>query len=179
MLNPQTYRNALLFAAKHHHSFGELLPGSEIPYFAHPVNVAMEVWSAHCQSPDFDLDYALEVALLHDVVEHTAVPIEKVETQFGNRVAKGVLALTKNFELEESNQLMDSLARVKKCPIEVQLVKLADRIDKLSTPNPERVGEKMKAYLESSRMILSELKGANTILEERLEGIIAEKFGMT
>ena len=45
---------------------------------------------------EFDLDFAVQVALLHDIIEDTATTYDELAEHFGSKVADGVLALTKN-----------------------------------------------------------------------------------
>lgn len=56
----------------------------------------MEVIIAGSQTPGFDLDLALQVALLHDTLEDTETTFGEVSEMFGPDIAAGVLALTKN-----------------------------------------------------------------------------------
>jgi guanosine-3',5'-bis(diphosphate) 3'-pyrophosphohydrolase len=73
------------------------LPASQIPYVVHLSNVAMEILFAAQHTPGFNTALALQVALLHDVIEDTATTLLELEQQFGTEVAAGVLALTKNY----------------------------------------------------------------------------------
>lgn len=50
-------------------------------YISHPLNVALVL-------ADFHLDVETYIAaLLHDVVEDTKVPIEKIKKEFGENIA--------------------------------------------------------------------------------------------
>ena len=53
-------------------------------------------WSKH---KNFDINTAVQIALLHDVLEDTDTTYEELEETFGNDVATGVLTLTKQTEL--------------------------------------------------------------------------------
>ena len=67
-------------------------------------------------------------------MEDTPATFEEISISFGLEVAEGVLALTKNQDLPKSEQMLDSLSRIKDQPKEVKAVKLADRITNLQEP---------------------------------------------
>ena len=70
----------------------------------------MEVFMTHKKEPNFNIDLAIQLALLHDVLEDTPLSFKELEDTFGNIVATGVLALTKNASLDKKDQMEDSLA---------------------------------------------------------------------
>ncbi len=130
--SPEIYDRAWRFAAAAH--LGQKLPGTDLPYAVHVALVCMEVMAALRAEPGWDEDLAVQCALLHDVVEDTAVSGEEVRATFGASVAAGVLALSKDPALPRSEQMADSLRRIREQPREVWLVKLADRITNLAPP---------------------------------------------
>jgi GTP diphosphokinase / guanosine-3',5'-bis(diphosphate) 3'-diphosphatase len=84
-------RRAYEFAAEQHKSQTRL---SGEPYLSHPVEVA------HLLA-DMKLDVtSLCAAILHDVVEDTKQPIEKISEQFGVDVARLVEGVTKISKLD-------------------------------------------------------------------------------
>jgi (p)ppGpp synthase/HD superfamily hydrolase len=86
------YTKAWNFASYAHKD--QNMPGSDLPYITHIGNVAMEVMSAIVQSNGVnDPDLSVQCALLHDVIEDTHITYEQVNTEFGQKVADGVLAL--------------------------------------------------------------------------------------
>lgn len=115
-------------------------------------------------------------ALLHDTVEDTAVTYEQVAAGFGQPVADGVLALTKDEGLPKGEQMPDSLRRIKRQPREVWLVKLADRIVNLQPPPKHWQAERIAAYKVESDSILAALGEASPLLAERLAAKI-EAYG--
>ena len=132
-MTQEIYQKTMRFAGEKHHD--QLFPGSSANYLLHIASVSMEILLAFQHSPDFDLDFAVQLAILHDVIEDTDTTFEELEEQFGERVAAGVLALTKNDNLpSKSAKMMDSLARINRQPKEVGMVKLADRITNLQEP---------------------------------------------
>ncbi len=174
-MNVQTiYQHALAFAARKHDASGEKVKGTDLPYLVHVVNVAMEILIAAPQSGEFDLALAVQVALLHDTVEDTNTTIEEIEQLFGHHIAVGVQALTKDESLPEDEQIKDSVRRIKSLPKEIGSVKLADRITNLMPPPAGWSNEKIKHYIEDSKMILKELQACNIYLANRLVDKIKE-----
>src|SRR6202041_766107 len=123
-------RRAYDFAAEQHKSQTRL---SGEPYLSHPVEVA------HLLA-DMKLDVtSLCAALLHDVVEDTKQPIEKITEQFGADVARLVEGVTKISKLDllapEDRQAENVrkmlLAMVN--DVRVVMVKLADRLHNMRT----------------------------------------------
>jgi len=68
-MTQELYQKAIRFAGAKHAK--QQVPGTKTNYLAHVSNVAMEVMLAHAQQPDFDLDFAVQLALLHDTLEDT------------------------------------------------------------------------------------------------------------
>jgi len=113
-------------------------------------------------------DFAIQCALLHDIIEDQDYEYEEVNKNFGKKVADGVLALTKNNKLEESKQMKDSLERIKQQPREIWMVKLADRITNLQKPPKHWNQEKILRYREEACDIWKNLKEASPFLALRL-----------
>lgn len=168
------YQKAILFAAKKHHAAGQTLPGTELPYLVHLSNVAMEILIAGSNTLDFDTNFAIQVALLHDTLEDTPTTAAELELVFGKKVANAVNALTKNDNLPKSEKMPDSLTRIKTQGKEVWAVKLADRITNLQKPPDQWDSEKKLKYKLEAESILAALYGANDYLESRLASKITE-----
>jgi guanosine-3',5'-bis(diphosphate) 3'-pyrophosphohydrolase len=166
------YQTAIKFATAKHVAQNQLVKGSNLPYVVHLSNVAMETMIAATHTEGFDLDYAVQVALLHDTIEDTETTYEEIAERFGKPIADGVLALSKDETLHKDQQTQDSLNRVKKLRKEVWAVKLADRITNLQVPPSDWNKQKRIAYREDARLILKELKEGNRYLAERLEEVI-------
>lgn len=96
-MSQDLYQKAILFAGEKHKN--QKFPNTEIPYIVHLSNVAMEVIMAWSKHKNFDINTAVQIALLHDVLEDTDTTYEELEETFGNDVATGVLTLTKQTEL--------------------------------------------------------------------------------
>ncbi|HEX2631004.1 MAG TPA: HD domain-containing protein [Chitinophagaceae bacterium] len=158
------FTEAYRLAANAH--LGQTVKGGKLPYIVHVSEVCFEIFSVLDELSDPAL--ALQAAALHDVVEDTSFPIQTIEQEFGHDVAEAVLALTKNDQLEEDEQIPDSLARIKKLSKDIWVVKLADRIANLKPPPESWTNEKIKKYHDVSMLIYEELKGANKTLADRL-----------
>jgi guanosine-3',5'-bis(diphosphate) 3'-pyrophosphohydrolase len=161
------YQAAIKFAGEKHGK--QKVPGTKLPNVVHLSNVAMEVMFASLQSKDFDIDFAVQVALLHDTIEDTKTTKKQLQEKFGTNIAEAVSALTKNEDLPKEERIPDSLRRIKALKKEVWAVKLADRITNLQKPPADWTKKKITAYQQSARMILQELKEGNEYLATRLE----------
>jgi (p)ppGpp synthase/HD superfamily hydrolase len=165
------YQKAINFAGKKHAD--QNIPGSNTNYMVHLSNVAMEILLASKCGPDshredFDCEFAVQVALLHDVLEDTSTTFDEIKEVFGANIARAVLALSKNEALPVSQQILDSLYRIKLEPKEVWAVKLADRISNLQKPPQHWDTNKITDYHKMAGIILLQLKGGNAYLENRL-----------
>lgn len=168
------YQQAIKFATIKHLEENQNVPGSDMPYVVHLSNVAMEILIAGQNTEDFDLSFAVQVALLHDTLEDTATTVEELTNNFGGKIAEGVVALTKNESLLKKDKMQDSLNRIKANRMEVWAVKLADRITNLQAPPSHWDNAKRKSYQIEAIEILNTLKGGNVYLEERLAKKIEE-----
>ena len=166
MWSQDEFIRAYKFAAEAHN--GQKLPGSELPYSVHPCLVSMEILAALRAEPGHDEDLAVLAALLHDVLEDTAVPFDALQAAFGEPVARGVLALSKDKALPKTLQMADSLKRIRQQPVEIWMVKLADRITNLAPPPFYWTAEKIAQYQAEARQILEALGSASDFLAERL-----------
>ena len=168
----ELYQKAIRFAGETHGD--QKMPASKASYLVHLSNVAMEVILAEQNTVDFDLKFAVQVALLHDVLEDTPTSFEEVSERFSAEIAEAVLALSKNEGLPGDIQILDSLMRIKPLRKEVWAVKLADRISNMQEPPHTWTLDKKKQYRQVAKLILKELKGGNAYLESRLEIKIEE-----
>lgn len=165
------YQKAMKFAGEKH--AGVKVPGTEANYLLHVSNVTMEVIMAHKMEGGFDLDLAMQIAILHDVVEDAKVSVKDLTENFEKEVAEGVAALTKNKALETKlKRMTDSLDRIDRMPKEVGLVKLADRITNLQAPPADWSQEKINNYLDEARLIYERLNHTNLYLAARLDNKI-------
>jgi guanosine-3',5'-bis(diphosphate) 3'-pyrophosphohydrolase len=168
------YQSAIKFATAKHLENEQKVPGTNLPYVVHLSNVAMEIIIASFNSINFNLGFAVQVALLHDTIEDTSTDFEELVSKFDFEIARAVSALTKNKELPKEQQMQDSLTRIKKLQPEVWAIKLADRITNLQQPPHNWDNVKKIKYQQEARAILSELKDGNEFLAKRLESKIEE-----
>src|SRR6478672_6559323 len=166
------YQNAIRFAAEKH--IGQTIPGTEISYVVHLSNVAMEIIIAAKNSEGFDLEFAVQVALLHDILEDTETTFDQLEQKFGVEIANAVLALTKSPDVTKEEKMFDSLNRIRQQRKEVWAVKLADRITNLQQPPNHWDSNKILNYKIQAKQILDYLEGGNEYLEGRLRNKISE-----
>ena len=156
----ELYIKACRFAAQAHRE--QLIPSSNLPYLLHLNLVSMEVIAALGAETGRDGDLAVQCALFHDTSYEQIVEI------FGVRVADGVAALSKNLDLDKSQQLVDSLERIKTQPIEIWMVKLADRITNLQPPPLHWTQAKILKYRDEAIEIHAHLQAASPFLATRL-----------
>lgn len=175
MINIQTlYQKAIKFAAKRHADINQLIPGTNLPYVVHLSNVAMEILIASQNTKEFNIEFAVQVALLHDILEDTNVTFDELSQEFSLEIAQAVLALTKNTTIPKEDRMSDSLHRIKQLTKEVWAVKLADRITNLQTPPKLWSIEKISEYQKEAIQIGDALKGSNDFLEKRLQEKIVD-----
>lgn len=166
-MTQQLYQTALKYAGELHAA--QLVPGTSANYLLHLSNVAMEVMMAYQYQPDFDLNLAMQVAILHDSIEDTEATEADIRNRFGDQIAECVLALTKDESIpEKTGRMADSLRRILLTHREASIVKLADRITNLQPAPAHWPTEKRTYYREQAQVIARELAGKHEYLEKRL-----------
>jgi len=162
------YIKAWNFACAAHQ--GQLVPGTKLAYVNHVGLVAMEAMSSIAAGESIgNPNLLVGCALLHDTLEDTATAFAELEQCFGEDIARGVLALSKNKNLPGKDaQMRDSLARIQEQPHEVWMVKLADRITNLQPPPAYWDGAKIQGYGVEAELIWATLAGASPYLGQRL-----------
>jgi GTP pyrophosphokinase len=121
---------AYAFALEHH--AGQMRKSGE-PFISHPLEVAMILAGLNLDTP------TLMAAILHDVVEDSAVSLKEIRTRFGDEVAALVDGVTKLGRIKfsslaeaQSQNLRKMLIAMAK-DIRVILIKLADRLHNMRT----------------------------------------------
>lgn len=169
----EIYQTAMKYAGEQYKD--QKVSGTQSSYLLHLSNVAMEVLMAYNASADFDLKYAIQLAILHDAIEDTDSTYKEISELFGVEVAEGVQALTKDESLPtKDEQMLDSLNRIERLKDEVGLVKLADRITNLQEPPKHWPKEKVIRYVGEAKLISEKLKMKNTYLGDRIDIKIKE-----
>lgn len=103
------------------------------PYITHPVAVAGILAEMHLDPP------SLQAALLHDVIEDTAVDKKTIEQQFGRDVAELVDGVSKLTQIKFENKAQAQAENFRKMvlamakDIRVVIIKLADRLHNMRT----------------------------------------------
>ena len=168
--SPECYLKAWDFACLAHRgqSYSGQVPGVIYDYINHPAAVAMEVMHALAAHPQYDGNLALQCALLHDTLEDTETCYTDLLLIFGQAVADGVQALTKNPQLPKAEQMQDSLQRIRQQAPEIWLVKLADRVNNLQYAPTHWSDAKIQAYRKEAQLILDSLGVASPLLSQRL-----------
>jgi guanosine-3',5'-bis(diphosphate) 3'-pyrophosphohydrolase len=158
---------ALLYAIEKH---GAQQRGDGSPYIAHPIRVAESVRSiAGVQDPE-----VVMAALMHDLIEDTAVEYDDLLRRFGQRVADLVAILSGDMRLPKPARRAEVVERIRTAEGAAKIVRLADRLDNLldmASFSPARKRE----YVAGSKRILEACQGANAALESALAGAIARQ----
>ncbi len=116
-------------SAAHH---GQVRKGSSLPYFLHPVAVALILIRA-----GFDDDDILSAAILHDTLEDTEATVEQLHAEFPGRVCAIVEGaserkLDSNGEPRPWNdRKREHIERVRRAALDVRAVVLADKLHNL------------------------------------------------
>lgn len=157
MWNNKLINEALFFAISKHN--GQIMKHPQnMPYSAHIVGVALTAMGyAKDMVTKIDFELLICCALLHDTLEDTETNFDELKSYFGENIANGVLALTKNEMLPKEEQMSDSILRIKAQPIEIAIVKLADRIFNMRDVVPTWSLEKLISYKNEAQLICDSL----------------------
>lgn len=129
-LDEDTLNRAYVFALKAH---GSQTRASGDPYFSHPLEVAGILTNMRLDAA------SIVTALLHDVVEDTAVSLPEIEKAFGSEIRRLVDGVTKLSRLDLQSEPVKQAENFRKLvlamseDIRVLLVKLADRLHNMRT----------------------------------------------
>lgn len=134
--------------------------GEFVPYFYH-LKFVEEIIAKNIDDNCPQKESLMLIALMHDLLEDTDYTYEKLKQEFGDYVAGGVKALTKDSSLPYSERLNDSLNRIMEFGKEVGAVKMADRICNLQDIDPKWSETKVDQYSEASKQIYDRLKDSN------------------
>lgn len=120
-------------------------------YVCHPLHVA-------CILVEMGMDSdSIIAALLHDVVEDTAVELDEIKSRFGETVAYLVDGVTKITKMEFSTKEEQQAENVRKMllamsqDVRVMLIKLADRLHNMRTSDgwePQKQRDKAKETMD-------------------------------
>lgn len=138
------------------------------PYLTHPVSVSIILVEL-----GLDTD-SIVAALLHDVVEDTAVELEQISKQFGAEVAALVDGVTKLGKIPYSSREEQQAENIRKMllamakDIRVMIIKLADRLHNMRTAHGWAPQKRLDKSLETMEVYapLAHRLGIRTIKEE-------------
>lgn len=173
---------AIVFAARAHD--GQKRKSTETPYITHPYAVGMLLLREKCS------EEAVAAGILHDTLEDTSVTYEELLDEFGERVAKLVLAASepdKSLPWEERKE--QTIQTLKEVGLEELQIITADKLHNLRSirgdleRNGEEIWSRFKRGREKQRWyyasIVKELSGRKNEfpLIEDLENEVLEVFG--
>lgn len=141
------YDAALALAARAHRA--QLRKGTDLPYIAHPVYVAL-ILERH----GFGETLAI-AGLLHDVVEDTDVPLDAIRAEFGDEVATLVAAVTET-----------KAANGQELPWEQRK---AEKLQRLHESGPDVAALKAADALHNSQSIIRDLRSAGAAVWQRFK----------
>lgn len=154
---------ALHFAIKAHEGQKRKYTGED--YIVHPIEVCGLI--AHLRNEDMEC-----AALLHDVVEDTAVTLYHIHCEFGPVVSKLVDELTdKMLEGNRKTRKTSELQRIATISPEAKTIKLADLISN-SKSIIKHDSDFAKIYMEEKRQLLDVLQEGDPILYQQAYQII-------
>jgi len=150
-LDPSQYYEALDFAAKAHK--GQVRKKSGDPYIMHPMRVA-QLLCLGDQAEEITHPAMVVAALLHDVVEDTAVTQEQIDERFDPAAADLVETMTR----VASENKQEYVKRVVHHSREAAVLKMADRLDNLREAIGSYSPSKLRAYLDGTKYLFSEVE---------------------
>ena len=151
--------------------------GTDIPYLTHPAGVALILTRA-----GFVEDDLLAAALLHDVVEDTAVTLEQLAAEFPSRVIEYVAGLTER-KLDDAgskrswqDRKVEHLAHVAASCQRVRAIALADKLHNLGCMvsdlrNGEPLWERFNAPRDRVLWYLREMVAVSHQGDAALDGL--------
>ena len=125
-MDTQLFDQALIFAAKAHD--GQYRKGNNVPYITHPVALAITLISV--EAPDS----VIIAALLHDVVEDTAVTEAEIEATFGAEVAQLVHAVSEpDRDAPWEERKSHTIEKLRYATLPVKLLACADKLHNIQS----------------------------------------------
>jgi GTP pyrophosphokinase len=128
------------------------------PYVEHPLRV-WDAFKQHRPLGETTIRHYEElgcIAILHDVLEDCDVTYAQLESEFSAFVAEGVRLLTKQpLRAGEDKAARDAayFAALREAPRDIQLIKLLDRLDNLTSLAASPVPGKVARYVEETERI--------------------------
>ncbi|WP_417886526.1 hypothetical protein [Zunongwangia sp.] len=82
-MTQEVYQKAIQFAGGKYQN--QKVPRTNSNYLVHISKVAMEVILAYNSANNFNLNYTIQLAILHDTLEDTETNFSELSNQLGNR----------------------------------------------------------------------------------------------
>ncbi|XP_076590470.1 guanosine-3',5'-bis(diphosphate) 3'-pyrophosphohydrolase MESH1 [Chaetodon auriga] len=147
----------------------------QTPYINHPIGVA-RILSHEGGVTDIEV---LQAALLHDTVEDTDTSPAELEAKFGPIVARIVQEVTDDKSLPKQERKRQQVEHAPHCSRQAKLVKLADKLYNLRDLNRcTPVGwtaERVQEYFVWACEVVKGLRGASSVLEEKLDELFRQR----
>jgi (p)ppGpp synthase/HD superfamily hydrolase len=156
---------ASVFAHKAHE--GVARKYNQAPYITHPARVAKATAELSGATEEM-----VAAAWLHDVVEDTAITLEQIRQEFGEKVAELVGWLTNEPKVPGENRAArkkKAAVRLNKAPKDAQRIKMLDRMDNLGEMDYKADGSFARVYVEESWDLFYAISNADSDLSERFE----------
>ncbi|MCC5847552.1 MAG: bifunctional (p)ppGpp synthetase/guanosine-3',5'-bis(diphosphate) 3'-pyrophosphohydrolase [Verrucomicrobia bacterium] len=167
-----SYSDALVFAMEAHR--GQFRKGDPREAFlSHPIRVAHAlVRQGLCDA------VLLQAALLHDVLEDTAIPADRIRAQFGEEVLGLVWELTDDKNLLKSVRKQMQVERAPGLSLMARLIRIADKTDNLASlehaPPSGWSLTRQREYLAWSRRVVGRIRGTHAGLEAEFDAFAEE-----
>jgi guanosine-3',5'-bis(diphosphate) 3'-pyrophosphohydrolase len=137
-------------------------------YIMHPVSVACIAARFHLDSP------SIQAALLHDVVEDTAISLDDIKTKFGSKVAKLVEGLSKLDKIQFDDATEAQAENFRKMllamsqDVRVILIKLSDRLHNMQTLDHLKPEKQLRIAQETADIYspIANRLGLNNLYQE-------------
>lgn len=165
------FLNALTFAAEQHKYQGR--GGYErLPYINHIIKVTQTLIEVGNEQDKT----TIIAAILHDVVEDSAVTTADIALQFGEGVAAIVEELTDDMQLPYDERKQLQVDRAKQLSLAARKIRITDKasniIDIFSYPL-DWTAEKKRTYVDNSIQIVDQIRGTNKALEDYFDEAVA------
>ncbi len=169
--NKESIYKAVFYATHAHNRAVPIYEPNKKSFTAHFTLVSLNALN-FSMDEDIDREFLLTVAMLHDTIEDKDVTYEDLKRDFNQKVADAVLALSRNQNIEYSKQIPYCIEKIKNQPIEVAIVKMADRLFNIRERYKKLTLEKQNKYKLESQFICDELGYACKTLKEELQKAI-------
>lgn len=149
---------------------GQQRKGSGDPYVVHPIRVAASLTDVSLPA-GVSRETCLLAAVLHDVLEDTALPREILRQEFGDEVVGVIEELTQDKSLPKPERRQQMLDHCGSMSAAARTVKLADRLDNMREMDGMGT-EFIRRYCAEAKVMLAAMTGTCAELEHDLAEVI-------